>query len=210
MAENYCISSPYRVNAHPKHYVDLNEKDRWQDEVYQYAHTQMTSSQSSSIVDVGCGSGYKLMKYFRAFETVGYETEPCLSFLRRTYPDRTWVASGESEKSFPVQQITQCDIVICSDVIEHIVDPDSLIRFLLSLEWKWLILSTPDREVLRGMKQYGEKAWTGPPVNPAHVREWTFQEFSTYLSKHFEIVDGRHCVKQKECMLFLCKKKTLS
>ncbi len=57
MTENYCISSPYRINPHPKHYVDLNEKDRWQDEVYQYAHTQMTSSQSSSIVDVGCGSG---------------------------------------------------------------------------------------------------------------------------------------------------------
>ncbi len=76
------------------------------------------------------------MKYFRAFETVGYETEPCLSFLRRTYPDRTWVASGESEKSFSKHQITRCDIVICSDVIEHIVNPDSLIEFLLSLEWR--------------------------------------------------------------------------
>lgn len=40
-------------------------------------------------IDVGCGSGWKLVKYLsEEFHTIGIETEPALSFLRKTYPEQ--------------------------------------------------------------------------------------------------------------------------
>jgi len=38
-------------------------------------------------IDVGCGSGWKLVKYIsEEFRTIGIDTEPALSFLKKKYP----------------------------------------------------------------------------------------------------------------------------
>ena len=41
-----------------------------------------------------------------------------------------------------------------------------------------------------GLKKLRHGFW-GPPINPAHLREWTFKEFRQYVSQHFDIVDHR-------------------
>ena len=47
-----------------------------------------TQREPLRVIDVGCGSGWKLVNYLsKEFTTIGIETEPALSFLRRTYPD---------------------------------------------------------------------------------------------------------------------------
>jgi len=95
--------------------------------------------------------------------------------------------------------------MICADVVEHILNPDDLLNHIKQYNFKYLIISTPDRAVLKNMKEYGLKAWFGPPVNRSHVREWSFEEFSEYLKTHFKTVNGYHCEKQKECMFFVCE-----
>jgi hypothetical protein len=41
-----------------------------------------------TVIDVGCGAGWKLVHYLaKEFKTIGVETEPAISFLRKTYPD---------------------------------------------------------------------------------------------------------------------------
>ena len=40
-------------------------------------------------IDVGCGSGWKLVNILSAeFHTIGIETEPALSFLQNKYPEQ--------------------------------------------------------------------------------------------------------------------------
>ena len=40
-------------------------------------------------IDVGCGSGWKLVKYIsEEFRTIGIDTEPALSFLKKKYPNQ--------------------------------------------------------------------------------------------------------------------------
>jgi 2-polyprenyl-3-methyl-5-hydroxy-6-metoxy-1,4-benzoquinol methylase len=58
------------------------------------------------------------------------------------------------------------DIIICSDVIEHIVDPDILHDFIkvLAAESKRIIFSTPDRDRLRGTN-------CTESLKPKHIRE---------------------------------------
>lgn len=193
----------YSINEKPSHHDDSLYTDHSQDEVYSFSKKLLLEKNLRTVVDLGCGSGYKLMKYFIDYETVGIETEPCLSLLKNIYPYRTWVNSGEPEKSFSVYK-SDCDIIICADVIEHIVNPDHLIDYVKAFNFKYFIVSTPDRKVLRSFMGYGEKAWSGPPLNSSHVREWSFDEFKGYLETHFSTVEGFHCDKQTECMFFVC------
>ena len=40
------------------------------------------------VIDVGCGAGWKLVHHLsNEFNTIGVETEPAISFLRKTYPN---------------------------------------------------------------------------------------------------------------------------
>lgn len=203
MADEYCIPSGYTINANPEHYVDLDAKDEYQKEVYLYVKKFLEEKGLSDVVDVGCGSGYKLVNYLGYMNTTGIETEPCISFLRRTYPERKWLDSGEPEKSFKDCKI-KTDVVICSDVIEHIVDPDNLIKFLLSIDTEYYIVSTPCRNILINYWGYHP---LGPPRNKCHVREWTMDEFKEYMSKYFTILESHYAKNQTECQFHLLVKK---
>lgn len=157
----------------------------------------MLQNRLTKVVDIGCGSGYKLVNILGKFNTVGIETEPCYSFLKSKYPDRKWLLSGEQEKDFVdyTKDITDIDVIICSDVIEHIVNPDILIMYLLSFNAKYYILSTPCREILCNhpkFKRIYHKSFNGPPVNSCHVREWTMAEFKSYISAWFNIISSHY------------------
>jgi len=203
MTDKYFLPIGYQINASPQHYVDINETDAWQKEVYVYAKKLMTDKKLKSVIDVGCGSGFKLVNYLAEFDTTGIETEPCISFLRKKYPSHKWLDSGEPEKSFNFVDLSS-DVVICSDVIEHIVDPDELVKFLLSINTSYYIISTPCRERL---VQYHGRKNLNPPINKAHVREWTMEEFKLYLSKTFTIHSSFYGISQNECQWHLLSKK---
>ncbi len=175
-AENYFIQGGYRARLQNEFFDDTGLKEEYQKEVYQFAREIADREGLRRIADVGCGSGYKLMRYFQRLETVGYDLGPTVEYLRKTYPDREWRVSD-----FSVPPAFEADLVICADVIEHLPDPVPLVRWLESFGAPWIVISTPDRSLfLRG------DFW-GPPANPAHVREWTMAEFRAFMSDYFTI-----------------------
>lgn len=206
----YNISN-YLANNEPSHHIDLNYKDEGQKEVYLFCRQFMKENNLNNVADVGCGSGYKLVNYLKDFNTIGVETEPCYSYLKKTYPSLKWFLSGEMEKSFKsYNELYNQDVVICCDVIEHIVNPDTLVDYLLSLDSKYYIISTPCREILCRHPKFSNAyrhTWNGPPKNRCHVREWTMTEFKKYIGNKFEILSSHYCEKQIECQFHLLKKK---
>ena len=204
ISDNYYIPLKYKIRENNEHYIDLNETDKYQKEVYLFAKNIMEKYNLKKIVDVGCGSGYKLIQYLGIYETTGYETEPCISFLKKKYPNRKWINSGESEINFNEKYISHCDLVISSDVIEHIREPNELINFMKKFNAKYYIISTPCREIL---VKYFHRDNNGPPHNLSHVREWTFNEFKLYLNDHFKIINSFLGKEQIECQWHLCINK---
>jgi len=65
--------------------------DEWQKEVYQLAAELADKNQFQKILDVGCGSGYKLIHQLGRFNTTGIEVDPTFSWLQKQYPDRNWL-----------------------------------------------------------------------------------------------------------------------
>jgi len=192
----YCIPAGYKHRTRNRRYDDAPNTDQYQNEVYQAASEYLASLGGGRVYDIGCGSAYKLMKFFARDETVGFDLPETVAFLKRTYPDRDWAISKLDE---PPRE--SCDALICSDVVEHIIDPDELMNFLADIDFKKLFLSTPDRDLVYGANNLG------PPLNKAHCREWNFTEFATYASQWFAVDEHFVANREQSTQLIVCRRK---
>jgi len=195
--KKYKIKAGYIHRRQYKYYDDTQLKDEHQKEVYEIAKSFMISNNYNKIIDMGCGSGYKLLTYFKSFHTVGIDVSPTYEFLTRQYPNREWI-NAEYLNTLHLET----DIIICADVIEHVLNPDKLLGSLQKIDFKVLFLSTPERNISRGYFDYG------PPLNEHHVREWTGLEFREYVSGFFEIVSHQITNFEQSTQLLICKKYT--
>lgn len=190
----YQIKKGYRHRETYNYDDDRSYTDEYQQEVYQLANYCMDENQYSSILDIGCGSAFKLLKYFHDKSTVGIDVSPTYEYLKKKYPDRKWIHASKTE-DIP----TKSDIIICADVIEHVLEPDKLLNMISKIEFKYLFLSTPERDMLYGIQNYG------PPANPTHVREWNYREFNSFVSKYFEIESHQITHIEHTTQLLICR-----
>lgn len=149
-----------------------------QHQVYALAGDVIEQHGVRSVIDVGCGPGTKLAALHQQYPHVdfhGVDLEEGVQYCRKTYDFGTWHVRDLNMPSDDVG--IRVDLVICSDVIEHVADPDILLDFIrrnLAPQGR-AILSTPERDVLNG-----KDCMRAP--NKHHVREWNFSEFATYIA----------------------------
>lgn len=179
----YYLPDSYVPRLNNEAFDDTPYTDLWQNDVYELAHQLALAYGLGTVLDIGCGSGYKLMKFFSQFHTTGIEVEPTLSWLKEKYPDNLWLPPGEA--------LLPYKLVICSDVIEHVADPDALLESIKKVRPAKIVISTPDRSML-------DCDQNGPPRNLAHCREWSFSEFDRYLTDHFHIV-SHYVINEQQC-----------
>lgn len=200
---NFFIKDGYISRDSYHHHDDRGFTDGSQKEIYELGLEIAKKYDLLSIVDIGCGSAYKLMKYFQEFDTVGYEIEPTLSYLNEQFPNRKWINSELS--SYP--DVSSVDLIICADVVEHLVNPDDLLNFIDRFDFQYLLISTPDRDLLLQVQDNNPQSQSGPPINSAHVREWNFEEFEQYVSRWFNPVLHDHSEREYWGQFIICKKK---
>jgi SAM-dependent methyltransferase len=190
--ENYFIHDSYQHRKEYSYYDDRSNSDAWQDEVYRFAKEIADAHNLETVADIGCGSGYKLMKYFRDRKTIGMDVSETYEALRRRYPGRQWALSDFSGDVPP-----HVDLVISADVIEHLLHPEQLIEYILRINPQYIIFSTPDRNLMR------MGTHNGPPGNLNHIREWSLAELHTYLSEYLQIIEHFHsnCAQWTQCVL---------
>jgi SAM-dependent methyltransferase len=189
------IKPGYHHSGRAASFNDTANKDEWQREVYEYALQCMRNESFRSVIDVGCGSAYKLVNMFGGYNTTGIEVEPTFTWLKTNYPEKNWLLFNDVRP-----ETLQADLVICSDVIEHVANPDELLQFLQRIDARCYVLSTPERDAVAGKNDYG------PPENTAHYREWNAQEFRNYASQWFNITDQRIFSSKSTTQLLNCKK----
>ena len=178
----YCLKKSYK-NITQEDYCDVRDSkwDSYQDVVYSEAKAYFVQKKLNSILDIGCGSGFKLIKYFGQYNFSGTEVEPTLSSLKKKYPDHAWYLSD-----FKCPPKRSFDMVIAVDVIEHLFEPDNLLEYINNIDCQYILLSTPERDKLG----YSIFRHNGPPRNPFHIREWNQWEFKAYISKFFQILES--------------------
>ena len=162
--KRYGIKPNYTIRNSYKYFDDTTFMDKHQREVYERTAQLMRQHGLTTVIDVGCGSGYKLINYLGEFETIGFDVSPTVEYLTKTYPDRRWEHSD-----FNKPDGFSADLIICSDVIEHLLEPDELLNFIKRVPSQYIVLSTPSRNHVYRFWERGFR--NGPPRNPCHIRE---------------------------------------
>ena len=187
----YCIKDSYvdfqsdknltldKNRAHP--YWDSSRElssKYFQWDVYKYLSKYVKLN--DVVVDIGCGCGYKLVNVIgkRTKNVIGIDQDLPIDYCKKNYTFGKWIVSDFESQINPFKSVSQVDYIICADVIEHLYEPDNLIKFIhsISTEKTKIILSTPDRDRLRGIS-------CTTSTKPEHIREWNFEEFNMYIQK---------------------------
>lgn len=191
--DRYCLPDDYEANA-----VNLTREESgqvywderriglsgfWQWDVYAWAAAIVEAEAIATVIDVGCGTGRKLAKLLqpRVQTCIGVDQERPIAYCRETHSGCTWIVDDLEAPSFSAPPGRS--LIICCDVIEHLTEPDHLMRYLARLcgPDSLLLLASPERTRLRGPNNR-------QPSNPSHIREWTAAELGCYLSRFsFEI-----------------------
>jgi len=197
--ENYFIHDGYQHRTEITYFNDTECTDEWQSEVYSYAREVVDEKTLASVCDIGCGSAYKLIKNFGDRNLVGLDVSATCDWLRKKYPHCTWL-----ELDFANPPSLSADLVIAADVIEHVLDPDDLLNYIGNLNPRYIVLSTPDRNLMKAGTH------NGPPRNPHHVREWSFAELEAYMGSRFEVLEHFISNNLQSTQCLLCKPRAPS
>lgn len=185
MSDSYCIRPGYSHRPFPEYFVDIDADTGiiCQPDVYRNAALVAHDLGATTVIDIGCGNGFKLDELSNRFAIVGVDLMgPNLDTCRERYPHGTWIEHDlDSDEPLPLDEdLLAQSVIINADVIEHLVRPERLVHKLrdaLDRGALAIFLSTPERELTWG------PAHNGPPPNPCHTREWTIHELGAFLER---------------------------
>ena len=217
---SYFIKEGYKTNKGTITYVCEDKKIAaiYQTAVYQFAQKIIRKHKLQSLLDIGCGNGDKLQRFIYPFcsDITGVDTKKIIEYCKKEYSfGKLFIDNVENSQ---VDFNRKFDIILASDIIEHLTDPDTLLQYIKKYahDNTQIIISTPERDAIRDITT------VGPPENPFHVREWNQKEFAAYLSsqgfiihKHFLVHDFKKSIlrqlitflrfkKNRTCQIVLC------
>lgn len=186
--EDFCLPPGYRqqtrnltldTNRDDESYWSpwrIGESGKWQHHVYSWAARLGSDHALDSVLDVGCGVCTKLQRHLvPAFRTVeGMDQGSALSVARRRGVGVT--LTDVDLENPPSRQNKKFDLIVCADVVEHLVDPDPMLQLIRECSHAdtLVLISTPERDRERGRECRSSD-------KPEHVREWNRSEFRRFL-----------------------------
>lgn len=194
--KNYFIKEGYHHKKEARTSVDegtqywsdsrLTSSKYYQYDVYKLARNLIKKNNFETCADVGCGSGYKLANIISPAcnHATGIDQPFIIDRCKEVYSNKNieWVSDDFENPHNTFDR--KFDAIICSDVIEHLIDPDVLLNYIKSIAHKdsLIIISTPERDMLSGEDN-------NEAVNGEHIREWNQSELVKYLEHSGFCVD---------------------
>jgi 2-polyprenyl-3-methyl-5-hydroxy-6-metoxy-1,4-benzoquinol methylase len=133
-----------------------------------------------AVLDAGCGEGY----VYRGLTARGVRASwggvdasaAAVEFAAARNTECAWSVGDLRRMS---QASASADLVLCSQVLEHIPQPERVRDELARVSAKWLLLSVPLEPVFRSICALTVAAGVGQ--DPGHVNFWTPRAFRNFL-----------------------------
>lgn len=135
-----------------------------------------------TVLDVGCGEGFTLdrlqkEKIGKVFEGIEYDSQ-AVTLANKLYPKIT-IKEGDIYK-LPYKN-NSFDLVICTEVLEHLDNPKKAYRELLRVSRKYVLMSVPNEPFftiqriarLQNIRHLG--------AHPEHIQHWTAPAFMKFV-----------------------------
>lgn len=140
---------------------------------------------AESILDAGCGEGFTMEKFYKngvgkKIEGIEYAKD-AIAFGKKLFPDLTFTQGSVYELP---HKSNSFDLVICTEVLEHLEKPAKALGEMLRVSKKYLIISVPNEpffmlsNFLRGknLARFGN--------DEGHINHWSPLSFKKYLEKN--------------------------
>lgn len=88
-------------------------------------------------------------------------------------------------------EANQFDLVICSEVLEHLGTPEKALVELHRVCSEFAILSVPREPVWRLMNMARLKYWSAFGNTPDHRNHWNTKSFIRFIEPYFELIEVR-------------------
>lgn len=174
--EKYMTKNPLKKKMVQK----LNEKIA--DDVGRYILS--LGLEEPMILDAGCGEGFidaLLLERFSHVNITGLEfTEEAIKIARQMNPTAEYIQSDIVKMPFGDHTF---DIVICTEVLEHLEKPKAALKELIRVAKKFVLITVPHEPwfclgnllVLKNVSRLG---------NPKdHINHWTKKSFQRFLQE---------------------------
>lgn len=154
--------------------------------------SELKKLKPESILDVGCGEGFTLNKLQKAqigtkLEGIEY-MDDAIQLGKEMHPDLR-ITKGDIYK-LPYKD-NSFDVVICSEVLEHLDDPTAALKELKRVSKKYVALSVPNEPLFTIQRILRGKNVLKLGDHPEHIQHWSSRAFKAFVSKYFTIVSDQ-------------------
>ena len=162
---------------------------------------------NSYVLDVGCEDCYLFDNLENNAKKVGVDflKEPLLN-AKRDY----MLIEGDANKLPFRSKIF--DVTVCSETLEHVIDPHTVMKEISRVTKNYIILSVPDDDVIQRAKNtvrvFNKKSLEGLAKKkvPEHINSWKSKEFIDLVRQHFTILKIKF-LPMKIITIVICKPK---
>ncbi len=154
-----------------------------------------------SVLDVGCGQGSfleELQAEFPGIKPRGIDlSQSAVKLARERVPSGRFIVMDITNAALD----EKCDLVVCSEVLEHIPDDITALRNLRKMTGKYLLVSTPQGRMRKFEKQVGHvrNYGAGELVNKVEssgftvlsVVEWGFPFYSPLYRNFLDFTSSK-------------------
>jgi len=138
-----------------------------------------------AILDVGCGEGFTLQRLKgegigKKLEGIDYSKD-AIALGKKTHPNIV-IKHGDIY-ALPYKD-NSFDLIICSEVMEHLQDPKKALTELARVTKKYCILSVPNEPIF----MLGGIVRGTFPKTIGHINFWTRFGFKRFVEKKFRVV----------------------
>jgi 2-polyprenyl-3-methyl-5-hydroxy-6-metoxy-1,4-benzoquinol methylase len=148
--------------------------------------TNLTAAKKvDSILDVGCGEGFTLNRLRE--KGIGKKLEglehskDAIALGKKTYPEIK-IQQGNIYQ-LPYKD-NSFDLVLCTEVLEHLEEPEKALRELVRVSKKYLVISVPNEPFFMLAQLVRGKNWSRLGNDIEHIQHWTMFGFPKFVRKN--------------------------
>jgi 2-polyprenyl-3-methyl-5-hydroxy-6-metoxy-1,4-benzoquinol methylase len=147
-----------------------------------------------SVIDVGCGEGFILKHLSQHGVGSSYEgidiSKTAINIAKEIFPRATF-RIGSANNISGVR--SSYDLVVCTEVLEHLLDPEGALLQIKKVSKKYVLISVPNEPFFMLANFIRGKNIARMGNDPEHINHWTSFGIERLVKKNgFEIVDIRH------------------
>lgn len=145
-----------------------------------------------TIYEAGCGEGY--VTNFIA--NLNKNAKICASDIsdKKIQEASKFVPSAQFsvESIYDISQADDSfDLVIASEVLEHLEQPEKALDEILRISKKYILVSVPNEPIWRVCNVLRGKYWRDLGNTPGHIQHWGKKQFCNMVGKRCQILEAK-------------------